>query len=273
MKTLLKISLICNVVFLGAATIAGFKVSHYLKLGAAAPVVTANVVAQSGEAPRPTEPVPLRPEPAPFRWSQLESKDYHDYVKNLRAIRCPEPTVRAIVVADVRAAFESRVRALEQKLADLNNGSWQTQLSHYKDEAELKAELERLPDEEAAEVADMLGLAPSRTTTEVARDNRPVRQAQPISAPLVFQLADVSTLHLSDEEEQTVENIRQSFLEDIGGTNQDPADPAYQARWQKAQPAADSQLKAMLGVNGYLKYQNLAYQKSLEPQPVSEQSQ
>ncbi|HYG22936.1 MAG TPA: hypothetical protein VEH04_09150 [Verrucomicrobiae bacterium] len=37
----------------------------------------------------------------PFRWSSLESQDYRQYVSNLRAIHCPEETLRDIIVADL----------------------------------------------------------------------------------------------------------------------------------------------------------------------------
>src|SRR5437868_6638046 len=31
-----------------------------------------------------------------FHWSQIESSDYRAYIANLRAIGCPEPTIRDI---------------------------------------------------------------------------------------------------------------------------------------------------------------------------------
>jgi len=48
----------------------------------------------------------------PFHWGQLESSDYRVYVANLREIGCPEPTIRDIIVADVRELFSRRVREL-----------------------------------------------------------------------------------------------------------------------------------------------------------------
>ena len=63
---------------------------------------------------------------------------------------------------------------------------------------------------------------------------------------------------------QVIAGLRQDFLKQIGGTNQDPNDLAYQARWQKAQPEADNMLEAMLGNNIYTKYQLAAHQLMLE---------
>ncbi len=43
-----------------------------------------------------------------FDWRQVESPDYRDYVRKLRAIGCPEQTVQDIVTADVVQAFAAR---------------------------------------------------------------------------------------------------------------------------------------------------------------------
>jgi hypothetical protein len=74
---------------------------------------------QSGERwpadalPQNNLPVPDTNATAPnnwpkFDWRLVESEDYRTYVKNLRAIGCPEQTVRDIVTADVRQAFAAK---------------------------------------------------------------------------------------------------------------------------------------------------------------------
>src|SRR6266566_5944163 len=47
-----------------------------------------------------------------FHWSQLESEDYRVYTANLRALGCPEATVRHIIMADIRELYIGRVNAL-----------------------------------------------------------------------------------------------------------------------------------------------------------------
>lgn len=47
-----------------------------------------------------------------FHWSQLESADYRIYLSNLRAIGCPEQTVRDLITADVDDFFAGRVKQL-----------------------------------------------------------------------------------------------------------------------------------------------------------------
>ena len=48
----------------------------------------------------------------PFTWAQLESSNYRIYLANLRAIGCPEPTVRDLITADVNDLFAARVKTL-----------------------------------------------------------------------------------------------------------------------------------------------------------------
>src|SRR5688572_6199434 len=45
-------------------------------------------------------------------WRMVESEDYRQYIANLRAIGCPEETIRDIIIADVNKLFASRVAAL-----------------------------------------------------------------------------------------------------------------------------------------------------------------
>jgi hypothetical protein len=47
-----------------------------------------------------------------FRWSQLESEDYHEYIARLRKIGCPEETIRDIIISDLDKLFAPQVAAL-----------------------------------------------------------------------------------------------------------------------------------------------------------------
>ena len=48
------------------------------------------------------------PRTTPFHWRNVESSDYGKYIANLRAIGCPEQTIRDIVIADVNKLFVAR---------------------------------------------------------------------------------------------------------------------------------------------------------------------
>ncbi len=49
-----------------------------------------------------------------FSWSEIESEDYEKYIQNLRAIGCPEQTIRDIILADVNKLYNER-KATEQQ--------------------------------------------------------------------------------------------------------------------------------------------------------------
>jgi hypothetical protein len=80
------------------------------------------VKAAAGSSPK--EPSPAAPAPpgarvvtitnlaATLDWRAVESADYKQYIANLRAIGCPEETIRDIITADVNKLFEDRKRAL-----------------------------------------------------------------------------------------------------------------------------------------------------------------
>lgn len=197
--------------------------------------------------PSPAVPMSVSTGEMPFRWSQLDAKDYHVYVKNLRAVACPEPTVRAIVTADVDSVYQIFANQLEQKIADVENGSWSNQLMAAGSEPALKEALQRIPAEEAAKIADLLGLKPA-----LAPGANP---DIPIAEPLVLENVDLSTLNLDADQTQMIASVRQNFLQEVGDTNQAGSDPAFMARWRKAQYKADNELMAFLGYQTYNQYQ------------------
>ena len=73
--------------------------------------------------------------------------------------------------------------------------------------------------------------------------------------PLVFQNMDLDALKLQEGQREGIEQLRQMFLTELGGTNQDPNDPAYYERWKKAQSDVDSMLPGMIGGEAFMKMQ------------------
>lgn len=275
MKTALRISMAVNVVMLAGLMFVFSRQSQTKEQPAATPTSTLKAETQVAAAAGlpPAGRIPPHTAPASFHWNQLEAADYHVFVKNLRAIGCPEETVRAIVSDDVHTVFLIRTRELEKELSDLNSGSWASQLTNYNSVAAARDELGTMPDREAAEINDLLGLksAPVQLAAETGTPAQSPNlnyagQPEPVSPPLVFENVNLPSLNLSENQMQAITNIQRDFLQQIGGTNQDPGDPAYLARWQKAQPAADMQLQEQLGMQAYLDYQIKANEKRLERQ-------
>ena len=183
-----------------------------------------------------------RIDPQPFRWSQIEATDYFTYLANLRGIGCPEPTIRDILTADVGAVYAARRRPIEMKLAATPRD----------DRATLETELSTLQHEESAVLLALLG-KPQETAPFPS--THPGQSPTPFALPLVFQPVDLSTLNLSPAQLQAAADLREQFLEDIGGADHDPADPAYAQRWQASQPDNDDTLRGRLGISAWQDYQ------------------
>jgi hypothetical protein len=75
--------------------------------------------------------------------------------------------------------------------------------------------------------------------------------------PLALENVDLAQLNLSEDQTRLITALRENFVNGIGGYNQDPNDPAYRERWQKAQAESDEVLHAMLGNRAYQDYQLL----------------
>lgn len=69
-----------------------------------APEIESVPVLQLESATVAAEPVP-QPRPPTFHWSQVESTNYFVYIAKLRAVGCPEQTIRDIISADLLAAI------------------------------------------------------------------------------------------------------------------------------------------------------------------------
>jgi hypothetical protein len=289
MKTALSISIFLNCALLGSLT---YLLVHGQQ--------ERNPVDAPGSADclRPgTEATAVKP----FHWSQIESADYPSYIANLRAIGCPEQTIRDIITADVDSSlYAARRQPLEESRAAHPLAGW----------LEAEARLRELSNEEAFAIAVILAppsaTKPTTTTppaewvesstsgnitfalTDTVLSSQgtpsiiPVRgQSEPstsgaatgfpashssgqkpqvtVSVPLVFHEIDPSILTLTPQQAQVVNDLRQKFIEAVGGPNQDPNNPAYSRHWQESQPEVDVDLWTMLGISAFQAHQIAAW--------------
>jgi hypothetical protein len=64
---------------------------------------TGHAVAQTGGAPVPVD------------WTTIESEDFKQYIANLRAVGCPEETIRDLIFAEVNKLYVPKLAALVQQ--------------------------------------------------------------------------------------------------------------------------------------------------------------
>jgi hypothetical protein len=283
MKTALRISIGLNLGLLAGLL---FVLLGSRKQEAAAPVLSE----VKPLVPTATTPAPLEPsvkEPGPFRWSQLLStKDYGIYIANLRAIGCPEATIEDIVRGDTDRAYSWERSQLG--LDGSGAGPWSRSR-----EMQLVASL---LGEQSAESAALAQNAENHTEANdrgVAQTSMPPQstKAGMPSYPLFLQKANWSNLGFDNSQQAVIAQVRQLFLGEVNGLSQssggsvdqnpnsatpdatlaspDPNDSASLAQWQQALQDADSQLRDLLGGQGYMAYEQQQYYAWYQPQVVT----
>jgi hypothetical protein len=101
-----------------------------------------------------------------------------------------------------------------------------------------------------------LPAAESSQVTQVPVQRRANRsKEQPVLMPLVFQNVNLTQLNLNAGQLQAIDDLRQKFLDEIGGLDQEPNDPGYCERWIKSQPEVDNDLRGMIGVAAFQNFQ------------------
>ncbi|GDY19049.1 hypothetical protein LBMAG56_03940 [Verrucomicrobiota bacterium] len=154
------LSVLLNIALLGAVAVLWQRPSS-----APVPTPPAPVAARGGTnaaaTPRPrattgTEPTLV---PTHLDWRELESEDYRKYISNLRAINCPEETIRDIIIADVNKMFGSRRSQIE--VTPREHKWWQAEEMRQWDDPVLRErqrKIQELEFERRALIKDLLGV-------------------------------------------------------------------------------------------------------------------
>lgn len=106
----ISLSVLLNLVLMGLIAFLLNMRPHYPESAANSyPQPIAATLAARSSLPRQSA-TSAHPEPnaVPFDWRQVESEDYKQYIANLRAIGCPEKTIKEIILADVNDLFAAR---------------------------------------------------------------------------------------------------------------------------------------------------------------------
>jgi hypothetical protein len=262
MKLALRISILLNLALLAGLI---FAVASRQKEAAA---ITPPAPQAAGPAPAAVS----RELPKPFRWRQLLStNDYRVFVANLRAIGCPEPTIHNIVSGDAEFAF-----ALKRKQLGLDasaSGPWSPQREDQM-VATLMGEQPLMADNSG--LAQSVGsgsrqnggtaIAGTSTSTQDVAQNPSAASASAPAYPLVYQNVNLDAIGFNATQKAAVAQVQQQFMNDIGDSSQNPSDPASLAKWQAVQNSADDTLRALLGTQAYMAYEQQLYYKWYQPQ-------
>jgi hypothetical protein len=87
-----------------------------------------------------------------FHWRDVESTDFKQYMENLRAIGCPEETIRDLIIAEVNKMFAPRFTALAAETQRFEHWGRRS-----KSREGLTTQLRALQDERRALLRELLG--------------------------------------------------------------------------------------------------------------------
>ena len=273
MRKTLRFSILLNLVLLGSLIFALKNQRH--KESHAAPILSE--ARPTAQAAVPIASVPSDLEPAPFRWSQLRSgKDYRAYIANLRAVGCPEATVEDIVRGDTDRAFVWERNQLG--LGESGNGPWSRS-----QEMQLVANLlsSQAATESAALAQDTKNPTEENNGSEVAPASVPSQSTGtgPSHYPLFLQNVNWGAFGFTASQQAAIAQVRQQYLSQMDRPNQNPNDAPDQdpgsanqnssptdQNNSPANPNFEDQLRALLGAQGYMAYEQLQYWYWYQPQ-------
>jgi hypothetical protein len=93
-----------------------------------------------------------------FRWSQLESEDYQTYINNLRAIGCPEQTIRDIIIADLDLLWAPRIWSIYPRHRNLHYWeSEEKELNNNYDQREFQRQEKSVDREKREVIRELIG--------------------------------------------------------------------------------------------------------------------
>ena len=154
-----------------------------------------------------------------FTWNEIESRDYTTYIANLRAIGCPESTIRDIIVAEVNQLFARR-RATEVVTAEQQ--WWRSEPDADVTEA-ASDKLKSLEEERRALLTTLLG--PQWESSYYPYPEHP--NTLPLDGPALGSLPPETKQAVRDIEGRAAER-RQAYLDAVqkGGKQPDPVELA-----------------------------------------------
>jgi hypothetical protein len=178
-----------------------------------------------------------------FHWGTVESDDYREYIENLRAIGCPEETIRDIIIADVNKLYAGRIAALYPSARDYK--FWQTDdRSNRTEQRDRERKRREVEEEKRALIKELLGID---YESEMARwSGRPDEDAW-------------RTGFLSAEKQQAVQALQEKFREmeraAFNEMRENRGSPEARAKMAALRAQREAEMAQLLGPQDYQEYQ------------------
>ncbi len=176
-----------------------------------------------------------------FDWSKVESDDYRRYISNLRAVGCPEETIRDIIITDINKLYAGKIAALYPSPKDFK--VWQTRTRESREaQRERETNVRGLEKEKHDLVKELLGVD---LETEMAKQNgEPDQEAWRLG-------------WLSPEKQEQVRALYDKYREQERTlfANGDARDPQNRARFMALRAQREADLAQLLTPEEFQEYQ------------------
>jgi hypothetical protein len=181
-------------------------------------------------------------ETAILTWKNLERVNTTEFAANLRAIGCPEATIRRIVTLPDDAATPAGAPLAAPVPAEAPVL------------AVAPAPLLPTPVEPALPVPTPQAVPPSAPVVPRGPDVVIVAPEGSVPLPVAFQPTTWDA-DLTPEQQAKLNAIQEEFIKAIGGTYHDPTSSHYKDRWREAQRRSDEQFKEAFGIAAFISRQ------------------
>lgn len=208
---------------------------------------------------------------AAFHWRLLDAPDFTTFVKNLRAIGCPELTIRDIVVGELMEIYEEKRQAVA---ATASGALLAAEISKLQTEqTQLLAHLTVSPTTTIPPVT-VAAVQSTPTATSGSKPDAPAGTVnQAISVPAAFTYGTTASTALTQDGSQVMltsgvngsqlppaattalQQMQSEFVAALGDTVRQPDSPLYRQRWNTAQRDSDERFSSLFGGDAFISTQ------------------
>ena len=186
------------------------------------------------------EPV-TKETPQSITWQEIATADYTGYIKNLRALGCPEKTIRWIIASEM-VKTDSVGAVVQQVNPEALNSEQQNQLQQLLGSSVSKSEA---IDPQLVETREN-----GSSSIQLAAGDVSLEEDTAPKMPLVLLAQQPgSGLILGPEQQAAMKSLQKSFTSQL--TSQNPSDQVYLQQWVAAQPTSDEIFHSQFGDAAY----------------------
>jgi RNA polymerase sigma factor (sigma-70 family) len=173
-----------------------------------------------------------------LNWTALESQDYRQYIANLRAVGCPEQTIRDIIITDLDRTYGRRIA----KNSGPSHATYWKPPDHF-DGVKQYLEVKKIEEEKRAAIRELLGI-----DADEESERRTGAQVWYSEGFEFLSLEQRSRL-------REIERLAHLKMESVKLIREGTMSPDYDARKGEAQAWKDEQIKQLMSPEQFEEYE------------------